>query len=56
MAGVPPPRAEWITEDSNMKDMIENLISDCILAVGLLMIALVPAVMIVGVMAIAMLI
>ena len=39
-----------------MKDIIENLISDCILAVGFLMIALVPAVMIVGVMAIAMLI
>ena len=39
-----------------MKDIIENLISDCIIAVGFLMIALVPAVMIVGVMAIAMLI
>ena len=38
-----------------MKVIIENLSSDCILAVGFLMIALVPAVMIAGVMGIVML-
>ena len=38
-----------------MKVIIENLLSDCILAVGFLMIALVPAVMIAGVMGIVML-
>ena len=38
-----------------MKDIIENLIGDCILAVGYLMIALIPAVMLAGVMGIVML-
>ena len=38
-----------------MKVIIENLISDCILAVGFLMISLIPAVMIAGVMGIVML-